>query len=94
MKSKRQLWEIIKVEFENDILLNEEDQHFICDVILQSEPELITEEEMYGLLDEMKEYADEKGLRSGGPFWEIDDLESRFDFINEKIKYHEIEKIK
>ena len=84
MKNKKELWEIVKIEFEKD--LKGDEDTFICDIILMSEPDFINEEEMNFLLNEMSEYAEENGMEVGRPFWNCNDIDSRRNFINEKIK--------
>lgn len=86
MRTKFQIWEIIRKEFEQD-LLNDDYRHYICDVINTSEE--LSDEEMDSAIDEMIEYAEENQLQYAKPFWKNEDIESRREFINRKIKKYE-----
>ena len=84
MRTKQELWTIVETQFKNDLLIDEE-SHCICDVILSIEPDHIGEDEMNSLLQEMKDYAQENNLKAGAPFWEVEDIDSRLEFIATKI---------
>ena len=84
MRNKKQLWEVLQNEYEEDLLNTNEESHCICDVI--SESENLEEDEKNFLLYEMKLFGLENGFVISLPFWKIEDIETRRNFINEKIK--------
>lgn len=86
MKIKKILWESVLVEFENDLKLDEE-SHCICDIIHNCGR--FTPTEINILMKDMQSYAIKNELRIGAPFWDTEDLESRRNFINERIKENE-----
>jgi len=89
MKSKLELWKLVQRQFEEDLRNEFSDNIAICDSVSMLEVQNdITEDEMDILHDELEEYGIAIGIHKG-LFWDKNDIESRREFIKEKIKYYE-----